>query len=187
MKKPRSIKRIGLGRRLAGLLLLILGLLVAGVWLGSAWYTALGSGSTTVDVAAGEVTMTTPNPFGNLAYSSFDPEVWQLIEPDGRRAAIRWRVDLSQWAKTPTHDFWVYGSVEFPDSSEGTGIPTTIRAFVLWPIPFLLWIPAVLLVRSGIVARWRAVTGKCWSCGYDLAGTPRGAPCPECGKGGETK
>ncbi|MDP1662524.1 MAG: hypothetical protein Q8L55_11485 [Phycisphaerales bacterium] len=46
----------------------------------------------------------------------------------------------------------------------------------------LLWTPAALLLRSGILARRRAITGKCRSCGYDLAGLAGDSLCPECGK-----
>jgi hypothetical protein len=65
------------------------------------------------------------------------------------------------------------------DFAFGRAISETIA---LWPIPLLLWTPAALLLRSGIVARRRAITGKCKSCGYDLAGLAADSPCPECGK-----
>ena len=59
-------------------------------------------------------------------------------------------------------------------------------AYPLWPIPLLLWTPAALLLRSGIVARRRTITNACPKCGYSLAGLTAGAACPECGKGAGT-
>ncbi len=52
----------------------------------------------------------------------------------------------------------------------------------LW-LPFLLVaLPTALAWRLDILVRRRAVSGKCKSCGYSLAGLAPTAPCPECGK-----
>ena len=53
---------------------------------------------------------------------------------------------------------------------------TFISVGPLWPIPLLLWTPAALLLRSGILARRRAVKGMCAKCGYSLAGLASDAP-----------
>ena len=52
-----------------------------------------------------------------------------------------------------------------------------------------LWVPVALTsaatafaCRLEVLARRRAMTGKCNACGYNLAGLSPAAACPECGK-----
>jgi len=153
MKKPQPPSRIGTKRRAVGWTLLTLGVIVAGVWVASGWW---------------EVT---------LAYS--DKEVWNLevqagclcLEPRFMQpGGIPRYVDREKW--------WWSGWTRV---SWASAKPT--RILPLWPIPLLLWTPAALLLRSGILARRRAAAGSCAKCGYSLAGLAQPAACPECGKG----
>jgi hypothetical protein len=63
----------------------------------------------------------------------------------------------------------------------------TFWTMPLWPIPLLLCTPAALLLRSASLARRRANTGACTKCGYSLSGLAADTPCPECGKGAQTR
>ncbi len=56
----------------------------------------------------------------------------------------------------------------------------------LWPLSLLLGAAGTFALRSGILARRRALGNKCKSCDYDLTGLAAGAVCPECGKGRAT-
>ena len=51
----------------------------------------------------------------------------------------------------------------------------------VWVFAAPLALATALLWRSELAARRRARAGLCPTCHYDLAATPAGAPCPECG------
>ncbi|MBX9736122.1 MAG: hypothetical protein K2X32_04280 [Phycisphaerales bacterium] len=81
----------------------------------------------------------------------------------------------------------------FPDSSpeinfgigsisQNFGAAGTEFVLLLWPLPLAIGLTAGAFLRSGIVARRRALASGCPSCGYDLRGLSATAPCPECGK-----
>lgn len=59
--------------------------------------------------------------------------------------------------------------------------------FALWPLVLVMLGGGAWLVWSGARARRRADTARCAGCGYSLAGLAADSPCPECGKGAETK
>lgn len=56
-----------------------------------------------------------------------------------------------------------------------------LLTFVLWPVPLPLWALGAGMLRSGVLARRRAL-GFCRVCGYDLAGLCDEVVCPECGR-----
>ncbi|MFT3683867.1 MAG: hypothetical protein QM783_02885 [Phycisphaerales bacterium] len=174
MKKPRPSKHIGRKRRAAGWTLLVLGVLVAGVWAVSGWVSLRYLTPTwSLSLWRGTASLTryeSPIPPGVPGYVS------------------GWSSDTS----TTGSRFW--GWSWFPIFDEGRGVAYFTPAgtglltqFVrFWPLLLLLWTPAALLLRSGVLARRRARKGACPKCGYSLAGLAEGAACPECGKGAAT-
>jgi len=74
-----------------------------------------------------------------------------------------------------------FGVVRFRRTAYNPRESWTLRVLA-WPVPLVVWVPAALLLRSGIIARRRARGGACVRCGYSLAGVVAGAPCPECGQ-----
>ncbi len=166
-----SQKKLGRKRRVAGWTLLLLGLLVAGVWGSSCrWYVQRARKGWDATYTRGELfviwTSEGDEHFGSIGWNS----------PSER--GLRWKADFREYLG---HDFareardcWV--------ASYGTTGHARAWHIVLWPLPLLLWTPAALLLRSGILARRRANTGMCAKCGYSLAGLVADAKCPECGR-----
>jgi hypothetical protein len=171
MKKPRSTKEIGRKRRTLGWTLLALGVIAAGALVTSRWRTVMFDAASwrvgcdrglvfvhnfDKPVATGRVGagfMVSPAP-------AEDPGIRLSIHTGG--PPPHWNVGVASRVDAP-----LLGSV--------------VTVVLLWPLP-LFFLPAgALLLRSGIVVRKRAITGKCRKCGYDLAGLAAERLCPECG------
>jgi hypothetical protein len=181
MKGPRPANKIGRKRRVMGWTLLTLGVLVAGVWVASCYWEAEwicpASGVQlrwgTVSTYSVSFSPTGPppaSPPGTLGFAAAP------VDPHNRKLVlIVPRNDVpSNYA---FQHLFVVAHYRSPDAVAIDGY-----FIALWPIPLLLWTPAALLLRSGILARRRAIAGTCSKCGYSFAGLAADAPCPECGK-----
>jgi len=185
--KPTLRNHAGRKRRAVGWTLLTLGVFVAGVWMWSglswrSWAWGGSAGRWNWKVQEGRLAVTSSTDFarseGEIFHFAMTSKPAVQLDPDDSVSRVlerlysqqRWLVDWRPFTRHTTSDFFQSR--------------TTVR-FALWPIPLLLWTPAALLLRSGILARRRAITGSCANCGYSLAGLAHGAACPECGNGGK--
>jgi hypothetical protein len=156
-----------------GWTLLTLGVLVAAVWAASGWcLVEYAKGTKHVFLSGGAIQSMTFSPGTQIRQG------WAIRRHSATERWL-WRAEkVPRWSVSRSFDIGVATYWSAPNDKSFCGQTCTL----LWPSPLLLWTPAALLLRSGILARRRAMTGSCAKCGYSLAGLAEGSPCPECGK-----
>jgi hypothetical protein len=161
-----TVKKIGRKRRAAGWTLVALGVVVAGVWV----WSGLGR------VELPEFVMQRSSLDFHAQHGAVS--VTRAVPANPREGQSRATPPAAPWSE------WSVEALPLGVHRTSYGITAyTTYSAPLWPIPLLLWSSAAVLLRSGILARRRALSGACITCGYSLAGLEVGAPCPECGKG----
>ncbi|XVJ58921.1 MAG: hydrogenase maturation nickel metallochaperone HypA [Tepidisphaera sp.] len=186
----------GKKRMWAGVTLVSLGLLAAGMVVASRWYIMeirrtnerslhiliLKSGETRwhrypVEKASGQVDRTsdpTRVPDGFSAGRVDVPEGPLLVVSDHATLMSRTLIKVYGRDGDGTSRWFVAGGWRHDGE-------TAYVAVVAWPIPLFLLIAGVVPLWSGWRVRRRVRSGACLGCGYDLSATPGPAPCPECG------
>ncbi|MFT3687028.1 MAG: hypothetical protein QM783_19255 [Phycisphaerales bacterium] len=189
--------KIGRKRRAAGWTLLVLGVLVAGVWVASRWLMfRAGFGSwaqtiTTQGIVIARFEHAGPRDLFTFVIRELGPNDVQLrFVAAGVPAVQSYAFDKLESEKKT--DGWLFTWTDQVILSRTVDTGPRRRdvhqlIVCIWPLPLLLWAPAAPLLWSGILARRRALSGVCLKCGYSLAGLGEGVACPECGKGAGAK
>jgi len=166
--EPARVRR-GRKRQIAGVLLLTLGLLNAGIWGASRrWWFGYNGVTWQVSLQAGVVSFVRPK--GRLPLTTME-EGWH-----SRFIAD----DRPEWS-------WLADRYESPPTlSVGVAAVYTLAGGRAASVDACGWLFALPPLVGGAVlmwsTRWRARKGKCVECGYDLAGLAAGVRCPECGE-----
>ncbi len=159
-------------RRLAGLLLLALGLIMATALAlsGRVWF-GYSRGTWGVGVQGGVVVVLYES--GRLWWMPSDGWAARDLDPDER--GYSWVVPAR-----PGPAVWSVGAAAYYDADARTGRKRWLD-LVAWPLAALTLVCGGALIWAGKLACRRAEAGQCKGCGYSLAGLADGTRCPECG------
>ena len=175
--------RVGRGRRVVGWVLVVAGVVVAGIWGASRWWSGGYNGSRLgffVDHGVvGISVLDGPRPewgpwgwFRIRDVSGPNSCYWMIPEPDP------WRFSVHLWiAGYYKSD---YSSIIMSNNQVMVSRWEYSAQVVPWPFALVCLVSGGLLVRSGRRVNRRAMQGRCLKCGYDLAGLGDGVRCPEC-------
>lgn len=175
MDTRRAPSRTGRKRRALGWTFLTLGLFAAAVWLWSGWWsTGWNSNGWSVRMSRGALVVV-----DDVPPTPPEPSGWEMhrLQPPMRSSWLSFRATdqaIVVFFGIPKDLFF------FAYCHPGPLL--RIWVVVLWPTPLLLWSTAALLLRSGTLARRRAMSSNCKSCGYDRIGLDTDIKCPECGR-----
>lgn len=190
--------KLGRRRIWSGWLLLIGGLMIAGIWVASGrysyrrvWFHEFMNRSVRVEHGVFEVctvdrrlwnreTTLVPDALTDLPTFGEPLVVNEWTTPDG---GWHWAGTLFGYAQMGGRTLTGLVTV---DTARPSFQGTTKFAMVLWPIPLGLLAAGGTLLWMGKKAA-RIGAGCCLACGYDLKGLATGKACPECGnvKGGK--
>jgi hypothetical protein len=156
--------------------MLTFALLVAAAWLATRWWTLIVAPGWTLHAGTLEWFKATSPPSAAVIPPVVRTPTLRFV-PAGSRS-IKWWLNPDDLASLDARGFGLH--IRFAPGSPPVCIGHIV---VLWPLPLVLGGGGTMLLRSGIIARRRAITGLCRACGYDRAGLAASSVCPECGKG----
>ncbi|MGH7132663.1 MAG: hypothetical protein ACREJO_12025 [Phycisphaerales bacterium] len=173
-------KKPGRKRRVAGLALLVIGVLIVCVWRVS-WWWGFGYQVSSWGIGANNGLV---GGFAAQGTSYWSDIGWYFRSGSG---VWDWFVPSEDYGVRRTHlGLAVYDQYELPQPRNPYDPKVVgswrVVSIVPWPFALASLLGGGWLVWSGRRARRRAMVGLCLKCGYDLSGLGAAGVCPECGE-----